>query len=386
MKNISLLLFGLVPEQKHEEISGGDIRFLKILKNISSKKISITLIGTNNWAHKLKANSIYFKHIKINSLLKANNIIALCLFSVLNILKTLSTISIEKKSVIYSTSDLFWETIPAFYFRKKCLLWVQVIHHVYPPWQNRPGNPIINFFGFYLQKMSFLLIRKRADLIIVVNKNVKEELVKFGIPKEKIFLSSNAIDFKNSQSKLNSKYEAAFLGRLDPSKGLDDFIPIWKTVCKSLPKAKLVLMGAISTDKLKKIKEDINKNSLTKNIKVLGYVSDKKLSQVLNSSKIFVFPSHEEGWGIAIAQAMSYGLPIVCWQLKNLKTIFKNNLIYSKPFDINDFSNKIIKLLNSSKRIEFIGLSNKKYVQRFSWQKVSLNEYNNIIKKIKSIS
>lgn len=379
---INIIIFGLTPELKtNTGISGSDIRFLNILKNISPKDISINLVGTKSWSKKLISNKIDFNYVPIKSSVKCRHKITISLIAFINIFKTISTVKLKNECVIYSTSDLFWETIPAYFYRRKLKYWVQIIHHVYPKWYLRPGNPIINFLGYFSQKLSLFLIKKRADLVIVINPNVKKQLIKMGIPSKKIFLSSNAINYINNPPIKNKKYDAVFLGRIDPTKGLNDFVPIWKNVCKILPKAKLALIGGTSQKNFDQLNENILKASLQKNIDIFGYVDDSKKINILSSSKIFIFPSHEEGWGIAIAEAMSFGLPVICWELANLKQIFKNQLIYTKQFNYSNFSKEIIDLLKNPDKIKTIGLNNKTFVKHFSWKEISQKELE-IIKKI----
>lgn len=381
MTKIPLLIFGLTPNLKvNLGISGSDDRFVNILKNIPKKDIEITLVGTDDWVNKLTSKEINFNHIQIKSPIKGNNKINISLIALINIIKTIATVKLKKDYIIYSTSDLFWETIPAFFYRRKLKYWIQVVHHIYPKWYTRPGNIFVNLFGHLFQKLSLFLIKKRADLIIVINPNVKYQLIKSGIPEKKIFTSSNAINFVKKTPQ-NIKYDAVFLGRLDPSKGLNDFVPIWELVCQQIPNAKLALVGGTSSLNFKQLNKNITQKNLNKKIKVFGYVDDKTKTKILSSSKLFVFPSHEEGWGIAVAEAMSYGLPIVCWDLENLKEVFKNNLLYIKSFNYQYFSQKIIDLINNPNQIKIIGNNNIKYVKHFSWQKITSEEFT----KIKSI-
>jgi len=55
----------------------------------------------------------------------------------------------------------------------------------------------------------------------------------------------------------------------------------------------------------------IERYDLTGKVEFLGRVSDERLSELLQQKDLFVFPSLWEGYGIALAEAMSYGLPIV---------------------------------------------------------------------------
>lgn len=377
MSKPHIIIFGLTPEpKKNLGISGSDIRFINIFKNISPNKISLNLVGTKNLFSILNSNKIIFNYIPIKSKKKFSNIISLCFFSLINIFRSFISIKLKDSSIIYSTSDLFWETIPAFLYRPKVKSWLQVIHHIYPKWFTRPGNPIINLFGYYSQKFSFYLIKKRADIIIVINPQVKKELINLGFKSQKIFISSNGIDLNITKSKIkNKKYQAVFLGRLDPSKGLNDLVPIWTKVCHQKPKAKLALIGGGLPKNFSQLKKSISSAALTQNIDIFGYVSQNTKNSILANSQIFISPSHEEGWGIAIAEAMNFKLPIICWKLKNLKNIFKNHPSYIKPFNYQRFSNTAINLLNHPKLIKSKGLENQKFIKQFSWQKVAHQEY-----------
>lgn len=46
-------------------------------------------------------------------------------------------------------------------------------------------------------------------------------------------------------------------------------------------------------------------------IRKSGFVQPRDLPQVLNDSSVFVLPSHYEPWGVALAEAMGAGLPVI---------------------------------------------------------------------------
>ena len=371
---LKLLIFGLIPPTKSNHgISGSDVRFINILKNIPSSKFDLTLIGTTNIAKKLKQNKIKFNFTKINSQ-KSDTNLSTSFIALINIFKLLFILK-PKNYLIYSTSDLFWETIPAFLNRKHNH-WVQIIHHLYPDWKKRPGSFFNNFFGFYLQQFSLRLI-KNAHLIIVINPLVKQKLIKqYHFDPKKIFLSSNGINL-NKVTKNPIKYKAVCVGRLDHSKGLNHFVPIWRRVCQIYPQAKLALIGSSSNpDNISSLKSQIKNNHLQQNIDVLGYLDDQKMKHILSSSQIFITPSHEEGWGIAIAEAMFHQLPVVCWNLKNLKSIYQQHIFTAPLNNYSKFSHQIIKLLDKPKTAQRLGQDNTKFIRQFSWRKVALTEFN----------
>ena len=111
-----------------------------------------------------------------------------------------------------------------------------------------------NLVAYYEQKLSFYLIKKSVNIIFVDNTILKEELIKLGFITEQIKVISMGVDcrFINSVSETNNKvYEAVFLGRLHPTKGVFDLPKIWGRVVAERPQAKLALIGS-ENDKIKK--------------------------------------------------------------------------------------------------------------------------------------
>src|SRR5207248_3180308 len=51
------------------------------------------------------------------------------------------------------------------------------------------------------------------------------------------------------------------------------------------------------------------------NVEAPGFVSEADKWLLLRSASLFVAPSREEGWGIAVGEALLAGLPVVCYDL-----------------------------------------------------------------------
>jgi glycosyltransferase involved in cell wall biosynthesis len=303
----------------------------------------------------------------------------------LTILKTflvLRTDFLEKrdgKTIVYSSSDLFWEVIPAYFFkkRKKSVKWVQVIHHIYPDWKKRPGSKLTNFFGYYLQRFSFWLIKRRADRIIVIGRSVEKDLIQLGFDDQKIWVSSNGIDFAHLSDLPSSSfsYDGVFLARLSHSKGILDLVEIWKQVCRSIPHAKLAMIGGGGKKTKAMLADKIRSSGLEGNIELLGFLSNSQAHPILKSGKVFVFPSHEEGWGIAIAEAMACGLPVVSWDLPAYEDIFGDRTIQVEENNMDLFSEKVVVLLKDETARKKIGGAGKEFIKSYSWEKVAEKEF-----------
>lgn len=386
-KKIRLIITVLTPAPaSHNGKTGGLVRLAEILKRFSDpNKIKVVLVSSDEgYADYFRDNGIEAEFKSVKSNLKFKSLIGLCLKSLFIIAKSFFVLKLDfleskdEKVIVYASSDLFWEVIPAFYFkvRKKNIKWVQAIHHVYPDWKRRPGRKVINFFGCYLQRFSFWLIRKKADRIISVSALVRNKLAKMGFPEDRMSVSFNGIDLKYFENikKAEETYDGVFLARLNYSKGILDLIEIWKNVCGELPGAKLAVIGGGGDEEKKYLQKRIAENKLEKNIALLGFVEDEKAHPILKSGKVFLFPSHEEGWGIAIAEAMVCGLPVVSWDLPVYKEIFEDYTMQIKENDLDLFSNKVLEFLKNDAMRKKVGENGKAFIKKYSWENVAEKE------------
>ena len=73
----------------------------------------------------------------------------------------------------------------------------------------------------------------------------------------------------------------------------------------------------------------------------------------MKNSRIFIFPSYEEGWGIAVAEAIACGLNVVLYDIGTYK-IFGKNVIMVEKGNTRKMAKIIIDLIEreSKKNIE----------------------------------
>jgi glycosyltransferase involved in cell wall biosynthesis len=176
------------------------------------------------------------------------------------------------------------------------------------------------------ERLSLPLIRS-ANILFVVNEQVKEELIDMGFEADKILLSSNGVDYKaidSAKTVHDIIYDACFCGRLVKRKGIYDLIEIWKLVTLRYPKSKLAIVG--DGPEYKNLSVKLKESNLKENIQLMGFVSEHEKYLTMKKSKVFIFPSYEEGWGIAVAEAIACGLDVVLYDIGTYK-IFEKHII-----------------------------------------------------------
>ena len=316
--------------------SGGDMVFIEFAKKIKNYNFLIitSLLGKNLCQN----NGVEAEYFITSSELKINNLIYIYLKRLLKAL--FLRISIKEKDIILSTSDFLPDVLPAVFLKiiHRKNKWIQNIFHLISKSRKIP---------YISQKISFFFIKKFADLIIVDNNLLKESLVKKNFSERKLYVIYPGINFKYLKSIKNlnnNNYDCIFMAQLRISKGIFDLIDIWKQVL-NFGNFKLAIIGSGNANIINQIKQKVNKLNISKYIDFLGYVEDEKAYSFIKSSKVFLFPSREEGFGIAALQAQALGLPIVAWDLPVFDEIFTEGMIKIKRNELKIFSKEVLKLL-----------------------------------------
>ena len=101
------------------------------------------------------------------------------------------------------------------------------------------------------------------------------------------------------------------VGAVVPRKGFDVLIPALATLGDL--KWKLTIAGDRTRDRdcAARLDADIARHALGNRIEVLGAVSPQRLAMLYTQADMFVLASRFEGYGMAYAEAVAHGLPVV---------------------------------------------------------------------------
>ena len=99
------------------------------------------------------------------------------------------------------------------------------------------------------------------------------------------------------------------MGRLHPKKGCDLAIEAFARVLSSDPAWHLVIAGPDQVGLLASLSALAARLGIADRITWTGLIGGATKRSVLGAAEVFVLPSHQENFGIVVAEAMSYGVP-----------------------------------------------------------------------------
>lgn len=109
---------------------------------------------------------------------------------------------------------------------------------------------------------------------------------------------------------------------------------------------------------------------LNVNVKFLGFRKD--ISEISLVADVFVFPSLQEGLPVALMEAMSAGLPIICSNIRGNRDLIEAGKggYLVKPDDIDGFSKNIKKVLSEDSLCGKFGIYNLKEAEKYDKKNV----------------
>jgi|GEM_PF-3839132 len=152
------------------------------------------------------------------------------------------------------------------------------------------------------------------------SESVTETLKEMGIEKELTVVRNGLADSPGSAKDISVKpVDITFIGKLCTSKGVLDLIYAFRKLVKVFPKLKMRLVG--EGPEMKQYYQLVKFFKLDKNILFTGYVDNKYIPAYLKATKIVVHPSFTETWCNAVAEALSFGIPVIATDVEGLKEL-----------------------------------------------------------------
>jgi len=154
-----------------------------------------------------------------------------------------------------------------------------------------------------------------------------------------------------------------FVGTLEPRKNLDLLLQAYAATGESSPA--LVIAGGtgwgdVSADQI------VRGLGLEKRVAILGYVSDQELNGLYRHATALVMPSHYEGFGLPVVEAMRHGVPCIVSRDTALEEICGGAGILVDPRSREDISSAITRISDPQTR-DTLATQARERAKDFSW-------------------
>lgn len=224
-------------------------------------------------------------------------------------------------------------------------------------------------------KISHLVAIRKCKAIITISEFSKNRIIeKLHYNPKKVWIVYCGVDekFLNykpdkiKEDKVKNKYNLPdeyilSLSTLEPRKNIPLLISAYSKLIndgESIPP--LVLAGRKGW-KMDQLLESIDDN-IRKHILFTDFVEDEDLPYVYAASKLFVFPSKYEGFGMPPLEALACGVRVLSSDSSSLPEVLGNSVSYFENGNVNDLKEKL--LIECNKNVINNNIS---IEQQFTW-------------------
>jgi glycosyltransferase involved in cell wall biosynthesis len=216
---------------------------------------------------------------------------------------------------------------------------------------------------------------KQPDLIVAVSHEMKRALTAIhSIAHDQVVVIHNGTGDSGRDSWCTEGNTVFTVTRLVPEKGLTYLIDAMIKVKDRIPDVKLLILG--DGPCRKELEEQAARNGLRDTISFMGF--QQYPETLYDKCDVFVLPSMEEGFGLALIEAMSYGKPVVATHVGGIPEVVQDGIsgILVPARDPTALANALLNVLSDNGLRRKLALEGKRRSQMFGINK-TVNEIEN---------
>lgn len=230
-------------------------------------------------------------------------------------------------------------------------------------------------FGYLsmLQHAAFLqaLNADEAELMAPLGLHPPVMVIPNGIFPEELATSVEPGSFRRTIAGLGDRPFVLFLSRLHPKKGLDILAEAFRLVAAACPQVDLVVVGP-EDGAGAGFREQIQQFGLEKRVRMVGSrYGEAKLAAYVDAA-CFCLPSRQEGFSIAITEALACGVPVVISQACHFPEVADAGAGLVLPLDAVRFADGVIGILRTPEIAARMGRKGRELVHaNYTWPKIA---------------
>ena len=199
--------------------------------------------------------------------------------------------------------------------------------------------------------------------------NLKIPIIVTPIPPLKQSVSSSILPKRISELGVISNKYILYIGTIEPRKNIQNLVKAYAMLDKKVrDNFSLVIAGGKGW-KDEDIWIDINRcRTEGLNIITPGYVTDNEKRSLYSNATCFVLPSHYEGFGMPILEAMQYNIPSALSDIPVFREVAGEAALFFNKDSIKDISEKIDQIISNAKIRDRLIKEGTTQIKKFNWE------------------
>jgi glycosyltransferase involved in cell wall biosynthesis len=167
----------------------------------------------------------------------------------------------------------------------------------------------------------------RADHVITISEaTARDAHERLGVPRDRITVCTPGAPAWNRRENEPADGCVLFLGTLDARKNLEVLLDAYERVLARAGDVPPLVLAGKPTDSARELTARASQGALAGHVELPGYVDDETRQRLYHRALIFVMPSHTEGFGMPVLEAMTVGVPVVVAERGALVEVVPQNV------------------------------------------------------------
>lgn len=179
--------------------------------------------------------------------------------------------------------------------------------------------------------------------------------------------------FRARFPQLSTRPVVIFLGRLHPKKGFDILIPAFaQASCRD---AMLVIAGPGDDAYRAELARMVESHGIASRVVFAGMQRGRERIEALVDSDLFVLPSYQENFGIAVVESLAAGVPVVISDQVNIhREVSESSGGSVVPTRVDAMASELSRWMNDAQLRADAGARGREFVRsRFDWSRIAAN-------------
>jgi len=236
-----------------------------------------------------------------------------------------------------------------------------------------------------------------TDLVITISESSKKDIIEYlNVKPEKIYVTPLASRYYPDYLSAERVYQLIkqvnydfsqpyllFVSTIEPRKNITAIISAFNYLKeKHKIEHKLILIGKKGWN-YEPIFTAIENSPWKQEIHHLDYLSDELVALFYSKADVFLYPSHYEGFGLPVLEAMTLGTPVISSQTSSIPEVAGDAALLINPNEPIELAEAILKVISDSQLRQELIDKGKKQAKLFTWERTgreTLKAYKSIIK------
>jgi glycosyltransferase involved in cell wall biosynthesis len=208
---------------------------------------------------------------------------------------------------------------------------------------------------------------------VTISESSRADLVRRGIPREQIRVSHCGIHRPQIEpvTETPRPQRVAFVGRLEAYKHVDVMLQAMALLSDRFPQAEILVIGrGARGSELERLARDLG---LANRTRFTGFVSDRERDELLAGTRVCVFASEKEGWGLTVIESNRLGAPVVASDVEGLRDSVRDGEtgFLVKGGDVAGFADRIGTLLADDELATRMSRAALAWSRSFDWERTA---------------